>query len=222
MVIVHSALPRRVLPDRLGLPRSSRRVGVHIAAFEACSSFTRVTACQVARPPIRGLCHEVSACPVTQTRRSIAIESNHQLFEWVLPPLVICPFGAHRRLSARQADSLRHGGCHGSSRAATSCAECNTVSHEAEPKNARSYDDRGRGRVFFQSPGSDAACRGQPGSCHVHREHSLRASAGRRDGAWQEVDPRRTRASAGGVRRRPADQRKSTLARWARAPPRAA
>src|SRR5882724_7105702 len=27
------------------------RVGVHIAAFEACSSFTRVTACQVARPP---------------------------------------------------------------------------------------------------------------------------------------------------------------------------
>ena len=28
-----------------------RRVGVHIAAFEACSSFTRVTACQVARPP---------------------------------------------------------------------------------------------------------------------------------------------------------------------------
>jgi len=28
-----------------------RRVGVHIAAFEACSSFTRVTACQIARPP---------------------------------------------------------------------------------------------------------------------------------------------------------------------------
>jgi len=26
-------------------------VGVHIAAFEACSSFTRVTACQITRPP---------------------------------------------------------------------------------------------------------------------------------------------------------------------------
>ncbi len=27
------------------------RVGVHIVTFEACSSFTRVTACKVARPP---------------------------------------------------------------------------------------------------------------------------------------------------------------------------
>src|SRR5271163_3075031 len=35
-----------------------------------------------------GLFHEVSARPVTQTRRSIAIESNLRLFEWVLPPLV--------------------------------------------------------------------------------------------------------------------------------------
>jgi len=42
------------------------------------------------------LFHEVSASPVPQTHRSIAIESNHQLFEWVLPPLVICPFGARR------------------------------------------------------------------------------------------------------------------------------
>ncbi len=31
------------------------RVGAHIAAFEDCSSFTRITACQVARPPFRGL-----------------------------------------------------------------------------------------------------------------------------------------------------------------------
>jgi hypothetical protein len=36
----------------------------HIAPFEACSSFTRVTACQVARPPFRGLCREVSTRPV--------------------------------------------------------------------------------------------------------------------------------------------------------------
>ena len=67
----------------------------HIAPFEACSSFTRVTACQVARPPFRGLCREVPIRPVSQPNRSPAIESNHQLFEWVLPPLVICPFRAH-------------------------------------------------------------------------------------------------------------------------------
>src|SRR5947208_11395526 len=69
----------------------------HIGLFEACSSFTRVTACQVARPPFRGLCHEVSIRPVSQPNRSPAIESNHQLFEWVLPPLVIYPFRAHAK-----------------------------------------------------------------------------------------------------------------------------
>src|ERR1035438_8741025 len=52
-------------------------------------------------PAKSGLYHEVSPSPVSRTDRSIAIESNHQLFEWVLPPLVICPFGAHRRLSDR-------------------------------------------------------------------------------------------------------------------------
>jgi len=69
----------------------------HIGSFGACSSFTRVTACQVARPPFRGLCHEVPIRPVSQPHRSPAIESNHQLFEWVLPPLVICPFRAHAK-----------------------------------------------------------------------------------------------------------------------------
>src|SRR5437660_11523749 len=67
----------------------------HIGPFEACSSFTRVTACQVARPPFCGLCREVPTRPVSRPNRSPAIESNHQLFEWVLPPLVICPFRAH-------------------------------------------------------------------------------------------------------------------------------
>jgi len=67
----------------------------HIGPFGACSSFTRVTACQVARPPFCGLCREVPTRPVSQPSRSPAIESNHQLFEWVLPPLVICPFRAH-------------------------------------------------------------------------------------------------------------------------------
>src|SRR5256885_429357 len=35
---------------------------------------------------------EVSVRPVSRPNRSLAIESNHPLFEWVLPPLVICPF----------------------------------------------------------------------------------------------------------------------------------
>ena len=48
-------------------------------------------------PTLRGLCREVSARPVSSTDRSPATESNHQLFGWVLPPLVISPFGAHAR-----------------------------------------------------------------------------------------------------------------------------
>ena len=48
------------------------RVGVHDFAFEACSSFTRVTACRVARPPYSGLCHEASTRPVTRPGRSLA------------------------------------------------------------------------------------------------------------------------------------------------------
>src|SRR6266851_4483313 len=33
----------------------NRRVGIHNFTFEACSSFTRVTACKIARPPKGGL-----------------------------------------------------------------------------------------------------------------------------------------------------------------------
>jgi len=43
-----SSLPARPSPF-------FRRVGIHIVTFEACSSFTRVTACTVARPPDVGL-----------------------------------------------------------------------------------------------------------------------------------------------------------------------
>jgi hypothetical protein len=51
MVMAISALPRLVSSGSARPSPLKRRVGVHIAAFEACSSFTRVTARQVARPP---------------------------------------------------------------------------------------------------------------------------------------------------------------------------
>src|SRR5208337_2054366 len=94
--------------------------------------------------------HEVSASPVTQTHRSIAIESNHQLFEWVLPPLVICPFGAHRRISAQQANSLRHVGipfaakprCATARRAMATPLKTHSTSHGSE--NIRSLRLRSR------------------------------------------------------------------------------
>src|SRR5271166_4601827 len=43
-----------VSPSHISHPRKGCRVGLHIVLFEACSAFTRVTACTLARPPIRG------------------------------------------------------------------------------------------------------------------------------------------------------------------------
>ncbi len=40
-------------PNRVSLPRKGHRVGLRIVLFEACSAFTRVTACTLARSPIR-------------------------------------------------------------------------------------------------------------------------------------------------------------------------
>src|SRR5216683_2234916 len=40
-----------ISPNRVSLPRKGRRVGLHIVLFEACSAFTRVAACTLARSP---------------------------------------------------------------------------------------------------------------------------------------------------------------------------
>src|SRR5215472_4808185 len=56
-----SPLPRRSgwvddfarYPSRVSLPRKGCRVGMRIVLFEACSAFTRVTACTLALSPIR-------------------------------------------------------------------------------------------------------------------------------------------------------------------------
>src|SRR5256714_6173702 len=40
-----------IAPNRVSLPRKGHRVGLHIVLFEACSAFTRVAACTLARSP---------------------------------------------------------------------------------------------------------------------------------------------------------------------------
>src|SRR5258707_6178788 len=55
-------------PIRVSLPRKGCRVGLHIVLFEACSAFTRVAACTLARSPIRdplpeGFRHFVASMP---------------------------------------------------------------------------------------------------------------------------------------------------------------
>ena len=71
------------------------RVGVHITTFEACSSFTRVTACTVAHPPYVGFIARLrpNRFPGSDARKLPS--STNNLLGWVLPPLVICAVEAH-------------------------------------------------------------------------------------------------------------------------------
>ena len=86
----------RLLPrSHSGLPRNLRRVGVHDFTFEACSGFTRVTACWIARPPKAAFVTRLRPSRSTRPNRSSATRSYRQLPGWILPPLVNRAVGAH-------------------------------------------------------------------------------------------------------------------------------
>ena len=72
-----------------------RRVGVHIFTFEACSSFTRVTACWVAHPPFVGFIARLRPGRFPDSDARKLPSSTNNLLGWVLPPLVICAVEAH-------------------------------------------------------------------------------------------------------------------------------
>ena len=102
------------VPLVIGLARSRAgffRMGFGLPRFSAGSAHTL----HISRParalhalrPAKLLAHlsvdfvaRFRSGQFTQPNRSPAIESNHQLFEWVLPPLVICPFRARAKARA--------------------------------------------------------------------------------------------------------------------------
>src|SRR5579862_2689120 len=74
----------------------NRRVGIHDFTFEACSSFTRVTACKIARPPKGGLLSRgfgLVSCP---TKPLSSFHAYRQLHGWIPPPQVIYAVSARR------------------------------------------------------------------------------------------------------------------------------
>ena len=73
------------------------RVGVHIFTFEACSSFTRVTACRVARLPYVSFITRPHPSRLPGSGARKLPSSTNNLLGWVLPPLVICAVEAHTR-----------------------------------------------------------------------------------------------------------------------------
>jgi len=81
--------------DYSNLPCTQRRrpspnwgwVGDHIGRFEACSTFTRVTACRLAESPKRPVCLEGSDGFVTSTAAPIATGWSDPVAGWELHPL---------------------------------------------------------------------------------------------------------------------------------------
>src|ERR1700682_4192948 len=67
-----------VSPNRVSLPRFHVRIGLHIVLFEACSAFTRVAACTLARSP-----YVVTAIRRLQTLRLLhACSGRFRLERW--------------------------------------------------------------------------------------------------------------------------------------------
>ena len=63
----------------------NRRVGIHDFTFEACSSFTRVTACKIARPPKGGLLSRGSG-PASYPTKPLGSYHVSPTTTWMDPP----------------------------------------------------------------------------------------------------------------------------------------
>src|SRR3974390_2365938 len=96
-----SPLPRRSgwayyfahSPSRISLPRKGRRVGLRIVLFEACSAFTRVTACTLALSPMRDTLIEGFSHFVTSMTAPIASG-------WSVCRMGLAPTGKRRLYTA--------------------------------------------------------------------------------------------------------------------------
>src|ERR1700730_8635056 len=100
-----SPLPRRsgwtysslVSPCRISLPRKGCRVGLRVVLFEACSAFTHVAACTLARAPIRNPLSEGFSHFVTSMTAPVA-SGGSEIAGWAFHPLERCRLStAHTR-----------------------------------------------------------------------------------------------------------------------------
>ncbi len=79
--------PFSIHPQRQRPSPSECKVGVHIGRFEACSTFTCVTACRLAASPKRHICLEGSNGFVSSTAAPIATGWSDPVAGWELHPL---------------------------------------------------------------------------------------------------------------------------------------
>ena len=82
-----------ISPSRISLPRKGRRVGLRIVLFEACSAFTRVTACTLAPSPSRDALSEGFSHFVTSIAAPVASG-------WSVRRVGLAPTGKRRLVTA--------------------------------------------------------------------------------------------------------------------------
>src|ERR1700732_4648766 len=78
-----------VSPCRISLPRKVCRVGLRVVLFEACSAFTHVAACTLARSPIRDPLSEGFSHFVTSMTAPVA-SGGSEIAGWAFHPLERC------------------------------------------------------------------------------------------------------------------------------------
>ena len=96
-------LPRWTQPVYLSVTSRSGQpslmlwqVGVHDFTFEACSGFTRVTACRVAQPPWVAFVTRLRPGPARRRPKPlVSYQTYRQLSGWDFHPLAIRAVGAH-------------------------------------------------------------------------------------------------------------------------------
>src|SRR5260221_4680631 len=88
-------------PSRISIPRYGSRVGLCIVLFEACSAFTRVTACTLAPSPIRDALSEGLSHFVTSIAAPVASG-------WSVCRVGLAPTGKRRLSTAHAISRLMH------------------------------------------------------------------------------------------------------------------
>jgi hypothetical protein len=88
-------------PSRISLPRKGRRVGLRIVLFEACSAFTRVTACTLTPSPIRDALSEGFSYFVASIAAPVASG-------WSVCRVGLAPTGNRRLITAHTHSSHRN------------------------------------------------------------------------------------------------------------------
>ncbi len=93
------AFPRAGIPEPLWPSRNERPVGTHILSFEACSSFTLVTACGFAHPPFVGLVGRLRRQPLPASAASQLPRHSDNSWDGTLTRWWFCAVRAHVRFS---------------------------------------------------------------------------------------------------------------------------